>query len=225
MNACFFCLCVHLQAGSPCAQVVEAVEEYEKLNKGITKMLSSGDQNFTESQQRFLNKLAIVGGKRAKAAQDLTGDLDSDTNISVEQIRSLLPPLKELGTSNTTPAFPFEIKRPINFVVKVPEKAAVVVPDDDDDDDGAHENQNFKSGGVCVCGGAGGGGGGGGPPPRAGSGLSRTLLFTTSKHAPHLVLSLYGPPNTARMNHSHEPQARFCPARCSRAAARPCACG
>ena len=92
------------------------MEEYEKLNKSVVKVLTSGDQNFNESQQRFLNKLAIVVGIRAKAAQDLSGEFDGD--LGVEQMRMLLPALKELSlSSSTVPAFPFEtasLKRQLN---------------------------------------------------------------------------------------------------------------
>lgn len=82
------------------------MEEYEKLNKSILKVLTSGETPFNESQQKFLNKIAIVCGLRAKAAQDLSGEFDAD--LTVEQMRLLLPALKELGNSQTVPAFPIE---------------------------------------------------------------------------------------------------------------------
>lgn len=87
-------------------KVVEAVDEYEKLNKGIMKVLTSGEQALKEDQQKFLNKLAIVCGIRAKAAQDLSGEFDGD--LTVEQMKLLLPALKELCTSQTVPAFPID---------------------------------------------------------------------------------------------------------------------
>jgi hypothetical protein len=70
------------------------------------KVLTAGDQSFNEGQQKFLNKLAIVVGLRAKAAQDLFGEYDSD--LSLEQMRLLLPVLKELCSAPTVPAFPID---------------------------------------------------------------------------------------------------------------------
>jgi hypothetical protein len=74
-----------------------------------------------ESQQKFLNKLAIVCGLRAKSAQDLSGDFEND--LSVEQMRLLLPALKELCTSTTVPNFPIEtasLRRQLNMTTFAP---------------------------------------------------------------------------------------------------------
>lgn len=85
-------------------QVIEAVEEYEKLAKQIRAALDDDKLKFTEPQARFLNRTMIISTLRAKAATDLTG---ADDGVSLDDIRSVAASLKVLP--NEAVGFPVEI--------------------------------------------------------------------------------------------------------------------
>jgi len=85
-------------------QVIEAVDEYEKLARQVRVALDDDKLKFTEPQARFLNRTMIIATLRAKAATDLTGAMEG---VSLEDIRAVAAALKLLPLEAVS--FPVEI--------------------------------------------------------------------------------------------------------------------
>jgi len=148
-------------------QVLEAADEYQKLEKDITSAIENGLSLFNEHQIKFLSRLTVVVQMRVKASLELNGEV----GIRLDQVQKMLPLLDKLP--ERVPAeFPIHIggmsgnvdalinlsmqKQQSNMRQKSqkPTKAPVSIPkltrsntmDDEDEDDEDDEDDGAEAG-------------------------------------------------------------------------------
>eukprot|EP00051_Salpingoeca_urceolata_P027499 m.481752 g.481752 ORF g.481752 m.481752 type:complete len:315 (+) comp22309_c0_seq1:207-1151(+) len=123
-------------------QVVEAVEEYERLSKSVKKTVEANDGQFPEEALRWIQKLGAVAKIRSQTAEDLSGDV---TLLQLREVKDVQAALQDFDPQAPVPEFPVfvaEIKKQLDALPapkpsppKVSARSILEGSDDEDDED------------------------------------------------------------------------------------------